>query len=68
MLAALLLSGCAVPSGATSSVESAVSTAPLSSLETLSNPRSYLGESTAALQQKSVRPVAENPTPGSRSP
>lgn len=61
--ALLLLSGCATPVSSTVHPGSSASSDPLASLEVLSNPRNYFGESSAMLQQTGIRPIAENPVP-----
>ena len=59
-----LLAGCSLPSAQSpSTAVNAEPLAPLSSIEKLSNPRGYFGESTAVLQQQNIVPVATNPTP-----
>lgn len=65
LIAALLFSGCSMLPGAHGGDTSGESgpRAPLSELETLSNPRGYLGESTATLANAAIVPIAENPKP-----
>ncbi|WP_225732853.1 heme/hemin ABC transporter substrate-binding protein [Pseudoclavibacter sp. CFCC 11306] len=59
----LALSGCSVGSKATTSEQKAgeANLQPLSSLDTLSNPRNHFGESTATTAQTSITPIENDP-------
>jgi len=56
------LSACSVATDGETIAAPSAPLEPLSSIETLSNPRNYFGESTAVLQQTSIVPVGEKPT------
>ena len=58
------LSGCAAGAGSSAGASSALSVAsqtPLTELEVLEDPKSYVGESTATLVSESVTPVTDDP-------
>lgn len=62
--AGLLLSGCGTAAAPTASEEPAVHAElmPLAELPLLTDPKSYVGESTAVLYDSAIEPVAVNPT------
>lgn len=58
----VLLSGCTLEApGARAGNGSSDPLKSLASIETLSNPRGYFGESTAVLAQQNITPIAQNP-------
>ncbi len=63
--ALLLTAGCAAPGSSAQPEQTAVTgpRAPLGELDVLENPREWVGASTAILENTTIDPVADNPSP-----